>query len=501
MKSIFLWYLFATGLFSAAAIAQEQPPPVTAMPVSGEPEELQVNFRGVPLDTFLEFLSEKAGFIINKEVEVEGTVDIWSHQPLNREEMVSLLITVLNQKGFTALRNERLLTIVPRDQALQRDVPVKSSSDPAQIPKNDEMVTQIIPVRHADAVKLLENLRPLIPTYANASANESSNAIILTDVQVNVHRIAQIVQTLDTSISSISSVRVFWLTVSRAESVADVINKLFEAPLDEEESNNAGRRFFGRMGGGGGPGGSGMFGPAGGGGGAAEPGNSAAREATTRVVAVADERTNSVVVAAPEDVMPTVAGIVEDLESTKTVHNEVRVFMLKNSDAEEMAELIEGLFGEQEESNNTNTGGGGRGIPVPFFGRGGGLPGGGGGAASESTVGGENVVLAEADLRTNSVVVSAPAGYMEAIAATIERIDRDTAKKQKVFVYQLNHADPEAVAAIIQNMFQSEGSSTTQSTRATSNRSASSTGNASSNQQSQGTGFGGGTGGQSGFGN
>ncbi len=154
---------------------------------------------------------------------------VWSHQPLSQDEAAELLNTVLNEKGYTAIRSGRTLTLVKRDEARMRDLPVRTGANPDAIAKSDEMVTQIIPVRYADALKLIENLRPLIPSYATLTANESSNALVLTDTQSNVRRMVEIVQSLDTSISSISEFKVFPLNYADAADLAEVLNKVFEA--------------------------------------------------------------------------------------------------------------------------------------------------------------------------------------------------------------------------------------------------------------------------------
>lgn len=121
-------------------------------------KNLRVNFRGVPLDTVLEYLSEAAGLIIIQETEVKGTIDVWSRQPMNLEEAVNLLDSALARNGSAAIREGRMLTIVSRDEARKRGLPVKVGGDPQTVPKTDQMVTQIVPVRYADAAQLVKDL-------------------------------------------------------------------------------------------------------------------------------------------------------------------------------------------------------------------------------------------------------------------------------------------------------------------------------------------------------
>lgn len=423
------------------------------------PEGLRLNFRGVPLDTVLDALSREAGFTIVREVAVDGRVDVVSHRPLSQDEVVELLNGVLNGKGYAAIRNGRTLTIVSRDEAKTRNIPVKIAASPEEIPNSDEMVTQIIPIRHADATKLLENLKPLLASYSVASANESSNAIILTDTQANIRRMAEIVQALDTSISSISTVTVFPLHYADAEETASLITKVFEN--DDSGSSggnnrqNSGRRFFGR---GGFPFGGDNGGGDRGGDQSQSSGDSPAREAVSRVVAVAETRTNSVVVAAPDDLMGTITNLVNEIDTVSGGDVQIRVFTLAHASAEDMAQLLNDMFEEENTTGNQT-------AQVPrFFGPGGPFGGGGGGRGGRGQSGNNTqtppsdaTVNAQADVRTNSVVVSAPAEMLDQIAEIVRELDKNPARQRKVFVYSLKNSDPESVAAIVQGMFESSG--------------------------------------------
>src|SRR6185369_14659530 len=106
---------------------QETPADPAAKPAAGATAEkgLRLNFRDVPLDMVLDYLSEEAGFIIVKETDVTGKVNVWSNQPLTKDEAVELLDSILNQNKLAAIRNGRTITIVSREEAKKRNIPVK----------------------------------------------------------------------------------------------------------------------------------------------------------------------------------------------------------------------------------------------------------------------------------------------------------------------------------------------------------------------------------------
>lgn len=447
MKAATLTLILTTLLFiQPTSFGQNEAP----APAPNGDNKIVLNFRGASLDAVLDYLSEVAGFVIVKQTDVDGQIDVWSRQPLNQDEAINLLNTVLHEKGFAAIRNGRILTIVNRDDAIQKDIPVRTGNNPESVPKTDEMITQIIPVRYTDAMALIENLSPLLPEYANMSANESSNAVVITDTQANIHRMMMIIRALDTSISSISSISVFQLKFTDATQLAEIVNQLFEV---EDADANRGR--------GGGPGG--FFGRGGPRGGEEPETNSEARKAASRVVAVADENTNALIVSAPEEYMPTISELVNQVDMPVSDITEIQVFRLEYADAYEMAEQIEELFPDESTQNQNATAP--RFGPGAFFGRGGG---GGGGQqpqqeSSERQLQ-QSTVRSVADPRTNSVVVFAAQETMLQIEQMVKRLDSDTSKKQQVFVYRLEYADVDNVAEILRNIFESQNTNINRTT-------------------------------------
>lgn len=439
----------ATGAPAAASAPTSMtlPAPQDVAPLA-EGEKLRFNFRGVSLDTVLDYMSKAAGFVIfRRNVNLNGRVDVVSHQPLNRDEAVALLNTVLNEKGYTAVRKDRILTILSRSEASKfSQLPVFIGSDPKGIPNNDVMVTQILPVRYADATQLINDLLPLMETYTIASANQSSNAILLTDTQANIRRMAEIIQALDTSISRISVLKVFVLQYADATETAKLINDLFRnMGASSGASRDPRAQFFAMMGGG--PGGRGGRGGGDGGGGGA--GTSEARKAASSLTAVADTRMNAVVVSGPDELLPTIEQLISEIDKSAQELKEIRVFTLKYADATEMTQVVNDVFQGKTSSSQTQGGRGGRGMFMQrFMGPGQSQTGTGEGRKAE-----ENTVLAVADIRTNSVVVSASHDMMLQISGMVTALDMNPAKDQRVHVYPLKNADGAQVEAMLQGMF------------------------------------------------
>ncbi len=439
---------FKTALAAWIAFTAIQPPVQSA---DAEEPTLKFNFRGAPIETVLNYLSEAAGFIIVLETEVSGNINAWSSQPITSADAVNLLDTLLADKGYAAIRNGRILKIVNQSDAHKNILPVKKGANPAEIPATDQIVTQIIPVRYADAMQLIENLQPLLPEEATLTANESSNAIVLTDRQANIQRIAEIITALDTSISSIATIRVFPLEFADATALAEVIKEVFEQPPSSGNRSQEARRAEILR----------RFGKDVGEGRGRSSGSSEARQAASHIVAVADERTNSLVVSAPDTFIPTIEAIVTQMDRNVDDITEIAVFRLQHADATETAQILNNLFDGQDEERRPGIRFG-RGGFERYFGRE------SGGRSSREQEGSQrlqqqNTVVAVADPRTNSIIVSASSMLMNQIGKMINQLDADNSRKQKVYVYSLDHADADNVAEILRGMFEDRLNGTSRS--------------------------------------
>ncbi len=324
------------------------PPEVAAG--TNNPDELRLNFRNAPLEMVLHYLSDAAGFIIVLDTRVNGNVNIISTQPVTRDEAVDLLNAVLNKNGYAAIRSGRTLTIVDKNDAKTRDIPVKSGNDPDAIPKNAEIVTQIIPVRFVDARQLVSDLTSFVSSQATVVANEAGNSIVITDTQQNIRHLTEIIKAIDSSAQSETEIRVFHLSYASPTDVATELASVFPS---SSSGSSAPTRFSG-----GGGGGRGSFFQSlmGGGGGGGSGGGSSASDRikkATQVTAVADARIQSVIVTAPRELMGEIAVMMKDLDVPSTRDQKVYVFTLKNGDPQQTAQVLQNMFS----SGNSSRGG------------------------------------------------------------------------------------------------------------------------------------------------
>lgn len=396
-------------LSAASAETAAYTPPVGAS--TNASGELYINFHNAPIDEVLNYLSDAAGFIIELDTPVRGTVDIWSTHPVSKDEAVQLLNSVLNKNGYGVIRNGRILRVMAYSDAVH-SAPVEVSDDPKAVPEDAEIVTQIIPIKNVQARQLVTDLSPLTPSTATILANDAGNSIVVTDTQENIHHLLEIIKDIDTSAEDITEVQVFALKYHDPVEVANLLNSVF-SDQSNGQGNNAQtpirfgggfggfRRLFG---GGGGPGG---FGGGGAGGNAGGSSSTDRIRQHAKVTAVADQRTRSVLVTAPKDMMDEIHQLVDQVDQPSTATPYVTVVPIEYTDPQLLQKALQDFAAStsrnssqgsqngdvltQRETQNTPTaptsiggtstgsGGGGFGGGGGGFGGGGGGFGGGGG--------------------------------------------------------------------------------------------------------------------------
>jgi type II secretory pathway component GspD/PulD (secretin) len=181
----------------------------------------------------------------------------------------------------------------------------------------------------------------------------------------------------------------------------------------------------------------------------------AGRVAAAKVTAVADERSNALVVSASPEQMGEIRRIVNEMDVNVDELTELRVFRLRYADPQETADQLVNLFPDPTLQQNTrNRQGGFRG----FGGFGGNITANRTGATPSARSMQQTRVTAVPDPRTGSVIVSAAQQMMPQIAGIIEELDSDPSKMKKIHVYKIENRDPQEVVEQLQSIIAQDAS-------------------------------------------
>src|SRR5438046_223881 len=186
---------------------------------AAEEATVALNFQDVELPVLAKFVSEVTGrnFIVDDRV--RGKVTIISPTRITPDEAYLVFQSVLQVKGFTTVPSGAFTKIVPAREARETTVPTGARA-------GEEVVTRILPLRHADAGSLVPVLQPLVSKDGLLSAYPVTNSLVIVDAGANVERLAALLDELDVAPSG-GGVEVVPLRFAPADDLAPRVRDAF----------------------------------------------------------------------------------------------------------------------------------------------------------------------------------------------------------------------------------------------------------------------------------
>lgn len=138
------------------------------------------------------------------------------------------------------------------------------------------------------------------------------------------------------------------------------------------------------------------------------------------IVVIDDLRTNALVITAPPESMPMMASLIEAIDVPPAAAN-IRIFKLRNSDAEEMVNMLKELFEQRQTSGGAGTATDQIEYQMTL---------------GDLVAGGRQQIAFTTDLRTNSVIAAGTPGYLDLVDELVLKLDSEPIEDRLTFVYQ-----------------------------------------------------------------
>lgn len=222
MRIAFPYLLLGVALLFACPASAQIPETASAQAATADGRHT-LNMKDADIQALIATVSEITGrnFIIAPTV--QGKVTVISARPMLPDELYQVFLSVLRVHGFAAIESGSMVRIEP-EAAAQQDGGGAIGGAAAR--NAEEIVTQVIPVRHVAAADLVPVLRPLMPQGAQLVAHASSNSLLVSDRAGNVERIARLIERIDTV--SDAQVEVIPLVHANAAELARTLTALGE---------------------------------------------------------------------------------------------------------------------------------------------------------------------------------------------------------------------------------------------------------------------------------
>ncbi len=297
--------------------------------------------------------------------------------------------------------------------------------------------------------------RALAHEVVRITAEPRTNAVIVSATKENTEIIKGLIDQLDAKEAAAVKLKVYTLRYADATATSQLISDLFSGSSSSSSQRRSSSRdgrssssmpFWMR----------GFMG---------SRGSSSGEQAGSakEVRAIADVRTNTVLVAASEQNLAIIDQLVLELDRQISDMLVVKIYELEHANAAEMATVLQSLF--QPQINATRTAGGANprtsgssGGSSSWFQRMMSSSRGGGSGNTATLAPGQEVEITS-DQRTNTVIVKASREYITIMDDVVSQLDANPTEESTVFVMPLKNHDALELATTLQSLLRGTGTS------------------------------------------
>ena len=341
-----------------------------------------LNFNEVDIATMVKFISDLTGRNFILDDRVRGKISVYSPSKLSINEAYDVFVSVLELKGFTVVQTGRVAKIIPIANAKQSGVRLLPQGE--QAPVNESYVAQVAKLETITAQEAVSFLRPLVSKDGYLSVFGPGNMILMVDSSINIRKLQAILADIDTERTR-DGLEIIYLKNASADSAAVVIRQWLTGGADR---------------------------PAG------QAGSVSAGTGMGNVIA--DMRLNALLVFGSDTIKKSVREMVAKLDAPPPeTGGKVNVYYLENSDAVEMAKVLDDVIKGSSSGASAIPRDSGASLTV---------------AGSQASPFDAGRISVTADKSSNSLVIMASNADYTNLAQVIKKLDR---RSRQVFVKAL----------------------------------------------------------------
>jgi general secretion pathway protein D len=355
---------------------------VLAQTAARSAEPVTLNFNNAEIDAVARTFASITGRNVVVDPRVKGTLTLVTDRPVSRAAAMGQFVAALRLQGYTLVETEGLYKVVPEADAKLQSARVNiQQGEDGKLPAGNQIATQIFKLNFESANNLVPVLRPLISPNNTINANPGNNSLVITDYADNLRRMGRIIAAMD--VANATDVEVIQLQHAIASDLAPLVLRLL--------------------------GSSGSTAPAG------------QADTAFKTTLIAEPRSNALILRAANGAQLALArSLVARLDqpeaaSSNGAAGNIHVVYLKNADATKMAATLRAALSGTAAPAAAATG----------------TPGAAAGTVAQaSTTGGQ----IQADVATNSLIITAPEPQYRQLRAVIDKLD---GRRAQVFVESL----------------------------------------------------------------
>jgi general secretion pathway protein D len=263
-------------------------------------ERISINFNNMQIDNFIKLVAKITDQNILINYKIKGRVDFVSTKPIYEDEIMNVLISVLNTKGYTIVKNGEMLEVVKSLDVVKKSLDVIDDSDSAS---GHFMLTQSITLKNQNIDIVASKVRYMLSKFGKIVTMRETNSLVITDYPKKIESIKKIITKLEKKSKSIVQI----VEIKDAE-----INEVYSDAKDISK---------------------GIFNT---------------KVETEKVKVLLNKDINAIILIGKRDNVYRLKNIIQHLDKKKDIDKSLKIYYLKNSIAKNVLKSIENIIKNQK---------------------------------------------------------------------------------------------------------------------------------------------------------
>ncbi len=266
-------------------------------------EQVNINFSNLQITDFIKLVSKitHKNILINNKI--NGTVNFVSTAPVYDDELMGILISILESKGYTVVSKGSIYEVVRSIDGARHNAKIIQKGKRLN---GAFMVTQIVKVESENVDVVASKIRHLISKTAKLVTMRESNTLLITDYPKNIQTIKKIIKELEKKPTFIVKI---------------IPIKHTDAKQLQKKLNDIAKSIF----------------------------NAAVKTEIIKIIY--DENSNGLIVVGAKKNVQKVAKLIHEMDIESHVNKKLKIFNLKNSDAADVLKTLTDIIAKQTYSD------------------------------------------------------------------------------------------------------------------------------------------------------
>jgi len=263
-------------------------------------EKVNISFSNLSVNDFIKLVSKITNKNILVNYQINGVVNLVSSTEIYDDELMGILVSVLESKGYTISDKGSYYVIIRSNEATKHSYKVASNDKNVY---GNTMLTQTIKIENENVDLISAKVRHLISKTAKLMTIKDTNTLLITDYPQNIRTIKKVIKQLDEN--ELYTVEIIDIKNTEAKKLQPKIQTIAKK----------------------------LFNP---------------KVSTETVQILLDEGLNSLILVGKESNVAELKNIIKNLDKEANASNSVKIFELKNSDSSTVLKTLTDIISKQK---------------------------------------------------------------------------------------------------------------------------------------------------------